>query len=274
MDNVWENNFYIVQESAACKKSLAELADIEEFIAHMGLQSFCQDFIMCRNKILSLQGVMTSIELTLSNIHLCCEHACFADANTLLRKYRDDLFFYLYLVVFNNQKMLGKSDKALDAMEENINRWIENNLKDLHIGEILKAIVSMKELSTASRQYDFQKSFDKIGCRLNNFVHSNGCSFYNQNAIAYNRKDLEDYLKKVVEDLRYITTTFMFLLVLCTPSMAMSSDYVDYLDSHELPPEGSQYWVAPFIDRFFHQNISCIDETCLDYLRENTPMEF
>ena len=40
------------------------------------------------------------------------------------------------------------------------------------------------------------------------------------------------------------------------------------------PPEGSQYWVAPFITEFFRNNIELIDESCLEYLKDNTTMEF
>lgn len=53
----------------------------------------------------------------------------------------------------------------------------------------------------------------------------------------------------------------------------MSSDYVDYLDCNETPPEGSQYWVAPFIIEFFEQRKELIDSECLKYLQENTNME-
>lgn len=37
-----------------------------------------------------------SARKTRENILFCCERASFSDANALLRKYRDDLFQYLY----------------------------------------------------------------------------------------------------------------------------------------------------------------------------------
>ena len=251
-----------------------ELVDIQKFIADMGYLSFGRDYIMCRNKVFSLQTVMTSVEFTLGHIYHCCEYACLADANTLTRKYRDDLFFYLYLTVYNSSRNLGYSSKALDIMENNIDAWLADGLRDLHIGDVLKAIASMKKLRNASQKYNLKSSFDIIRDRLNNFVHSNGRSFYNQNALAYQNNGLEEELNKIVNDVKFITTTFMFLLVLCSPGLVMSPDYVDYLDCQMEPPDGSQYWVAPFIEKFFHDNIQCIDDTCLKYLRENTPMQF
>ena len=54
----------------------------------------------------------------------------------------------------------------------------------------------------------------------------------------------------------------------------MSTDYVDCLDCNMTPPEGSQYWVAPFVATFFKDNLTLINKNCIDYLRENTPMIF
>ena len=81
-------------------------------------------------------------------------------------------------------------------------------------------------------------------------------------------------MEALLKDMRFITITFLFLLTLISPLSIMSTDYVDYLDCNETPPEGSQYWVAPFIVRFFQENSDLISENCLNYLRENTPMVF
>lgn len=54
----------------------------------------------------------------------------------------------------------------------------------------------------------------------------------------------------------------------------MSEDYIDCLELNLTPPKDSQYWVASFVERFVKENISLIDTNCLDYLRENTIMQF
>ena len=56
--------------------------------------------------------------------------------------------------------------------------------------------------------------------------------------------------------------------------MIMSSDYIDSLELGLDPPANSQYWVAPFIENFFKNNLNLIDRSCLEYLREKTSMEF
>ena len=53
----------------------------------------------------------------------------------------------------------------------------------------------------------------------------------------------------------------------------MSTDYVDYLEIGQTPPDGSQHWVAPFVAEFFKDNIKIIDKNCYEYLKENICMD-
>ena len=159
-------------------------------------------------------------------------------------------------------------------MEANIERWINNGLDDLHIGTVLQAIGQSPRVKDAVQKYKLKSYFDALGDRLNNYVHSNGVSFYNRNVNAYQGNALQKQLQALLQDIRSITITFLFLLTLCSPLSIMSTDYVDYLDCNETPPEGSQYWVAPFVTKFFKGNLDLIDESCMKYLRDNTLMEF
>ena len=67
--------------------------------------------------------------------------------------------------------------------------------------------------------------------------------------------------------------TFLFLMVLIRPLLIMSYDYTDYLDCGDVPPEGSQYWVASFVSQFFEKYKNVLDENIINYLRENTEMQ-
>ena len=98
-------------------------------------------------------------------------------------------------------------------------------------------------------------------------------SYYNQGIYAYRDNEFKELLDSLLNDMRLITVTFMFLLTLCSPLSIMSSDYIDYLECNMTPPEGSQYWVAPYITEFFQKNLDLIDKSCIDYLRENISME-
>lgn len=94
------------------------------------------------------------------------------------------------------------------------------------------------------------------------------------NINKYKNGEFLNALQSLTEDMRLITVTFLFLLTLCSPLSIMANDLLDYLECGLTPPEGAQYWVAPFIVEFFKNNLDLIDESCRKYLRDNTYMEF
>lgn len=267
-------NQKMIAQDLECQKIIAEMHAVEKFLSDFGFLSFGRDFVLCGKYTFSLQMISTAFELTTGSIISCCESGCIADAYSLMRKYRDDLFFYLYIVVYDScNKLDGKSPET-DQMEANIERWIKNDLNDLHIGTVLQAIGQSSQVKDAVRKYNLKSYFDALGDRLNNYVHSNGVSFYNRNVNAYQGKTLQKQLQSLLTDMRSITITFLFLLSLCAPLSIMSTDYVDCLDCNMTPPDGSQYWVAPFVTAFFKRNIDLIDESCMKYLQDNTLMKF
>jgi len=272
-DTVRQSNRKRIQQDTKCQLLIDEIKAIEEFVSSFGYLQSDSNLILCKTWPFSLQALITSVEFTTGNIIMCCEHACIADANTLLRKYRDDLFFYLYIVVYDsNRKLEPPFDTT--RMEENISRWIQNGLDNLYIQDVLRAIGTSPLLKDAVATYKLKKSFDAIGNRLNNFVHGNGYAYYNRVIEAYKNNEFYSHLKALLDDLKYMTITFLFLHILCSPISVMSTDYIDYLDFGKTPPEDSQYWVAPFIEQFISENSNLIDDNCYKYLLENTSMQF
>lgn len=272
--SIRQRNRYIISQNPNCQKTIDAMREIEEFLCEFGFLSFGRDFIVCRNRIFSLQMVLTACELTAGSIIACCESGCMADAFSLLRKYRDDLFFYLYMVVYDSSSKQNAKSQKLLQMENNIERWINNDLCDLPIGTVMQAIGCSPQVKEAVTKYNLQSFFNTIGDRLNNYVHSNGVSFYNLNVNAYQGNSLERQLAILLKDMRFVTISFMFLLALCSPISIMSTDYIDYLDCNAIPPEESQYWVAPFVAEFFKNNIDLIDMSCIVFLEEHTLMQF
>lgn len=267
-------NYQVIKQDKEYKKSISEMRVVERFLEDFGFLSLDHDFILCGKHILSMQMITTSFELTCGSIISCCESGCIADAYSLLRKYRDDMFFYLYIVVYDKFNKLNHKSSSAVQMKTNIERWINNDLNDLHIGTILKSIDQSSHVKDAVQKYNLRSYFDVLGNRLNNYVHGNGISFYNRGINFYKKTDLQKQIDLLQKDMRSVTITFLFLLTLCSPHSIMSTDYVDYLEYNSDPPEKSQYWVAPFITDFFKRNIDLIDESCIKYLHDNTLMEF
>lgn len=267
-------NQQIITKDEECKKYISAMREVEKFLNDFGFLSFGRDFVLCGSHAFSMQMISVSAELTSGSIISCCESGCIADAYSLLRKYRDDLFFYLYIAVYDACNKINHKLSSADQMETNIERWINNDLNDLYIGTVLKTIAQSPQVKAAVQKYDLKSFFDALGNKLDNYVHSNGVSFYNRNVNAYQGKTLQKQLQALLTDMRFITITFLFLLTLCSPLSIMSTDYVDCLDCNTTPPEDSQYWVAPFISAFFEKNLDLIDKNCLKYLQEKTQMVF
>lgn len=267
-----QTNRHVIANDKECEKLISEMHKVEKFLSDFGFLSFGRDFVLCGKNTFSLQMVSTACELTAGSVISCCESGCMADAYSLLRKYRDDMFFYLYVVVYDTCNKLENNSKLVAQMEKNIEQWINNNLNDLYIGDILMAIGQSPRAKDAVRKYKLKSYFDTIGNRLNNYVHSNGVLFYNRNVNAYQGDYLQKQMQELLKDMRFITITFLFLLTLSSPLSIMSTDYIDSLDCGLMPAEGSEYWVAPFVENYIKENISFIDESCLNYLRENTSM--
>lgn len=268
--SILQSNYNEINNNESYMDLIKEIELLEEFIEHLGFLEFGRDYILCQKYTFSLYNILTSVELTIGNIISCCKNGCVSDANILLRKYRDDLFFYLYLVVYDNKY---KSGKDVVKMQSDIIKWIENDLSNLHISQVLKTIGKFEVLNEPIKKFKMQKKLTDIGKRLNDYAHSNGYNFYNYNINAYKENELLEKLGMIVFDLKYITISFVFLTTLCSPVFIMSTDYIDYLDGNETPPEGTQYLVAPFILSFIKENIGLIDDNCYEYFKLNTCME-
>lgn len=269
--SIRKKNKFDVLHNRKCDELINELKAVETFLEDMQYLSAGRNYVHCEKFVFSLQRVLISAELTMGSIISCCESACIADAYSLLRKYRDDLFFYLYVSVYDADKAFDDESKRIKDMKDNILKWLEDGLDNFNINLLLKLISVSPVLSDSIVKFELKRSFDNIGKRLNNYVHSKGYSYYNMCYIVY--KDFRASLESLINDAEYITMSFLFLLILSSPLSIMSTDYIDYYEGGQIPPEGYQYLVAPFVEKFINLHIKMIDDNCLAYLRENTSMQ-
>ena len=275
--NEFEKNRYSVskdQEFAHLNETLTEMRD---FLNELGYLAFGRDMSFLR-RMGPVNGniILDSAIRTMESIRYCCLNANLADAYTLLRKYRDDLFYYLYLfTVADNSDFTQFVDiDQLNEDEKNIWDWVHNQQKDLHIGSVLKCIASHPSARKAVHDFKLKDSFDELADKLNNYVHSNGRMFYNESfdRLVIKRKTQEE-CNEFGKAAIFITIAFLFLAVLINPLLIMSYDYTDYLDCGDTPPDDSQYWVAPFVSDFLNKYKNVLDEKCDCYLREKTGMQ-
>ncbi len=267
-----KRNISDLKTNENCINLFNEISNIRSFMDSYSFLQFGRSIVFLQNTTIppfDISLIMNSIQQTLGSFEACCRLGNFSDAYTLLRKYRDDLFFYLYIILISKEQ-----PKEDDILVQNLKAWLKNELCNLYISDILKYIGLSKSLAYTIKKYNLQKTFINLGVKLNNFTHANGHSFYNKPFFHYKIKNEQQNLcKDLSEILNYITTTFVLLSAVCNPISIMSTDYTDYLDCNIIPPPDSQYWVAPFIIKFLEQRKSLIDINCIKYLQDNTGMQ-
>ena len=272
LDDLSRNDIkQFLNENNEYKALINEMMSLNRLISDYSFLSSGKDFISFNKCVFSPQKILLSVESTLSNIIMCCNFGCIADANTLFRKFRDDLFFYMYVLVYFERDM--QKDKSKTA-GHSIACWLNNKLKYLKIEVVLDSVFDSNMLSDIAKKYNLKESFKKISERLNNYVHSNGYIYYNDNtALAEINKFLRQ-VEQLTNDLKYCLITFFVLLSICHPHLIASSDYFDFIEFGQAPPDGLQYFVAPFIEKFIKDNYTLIDKNCLEYLQDNCYMKF
>lgn len=198
----------------------------------------------------------------------------------LLRKYRDDLFQYLYFLKIQEDKnVVNVSD--YDVFENFVknrkiaiawhsNKLKENNSKDysefISAGNYKKYLQSDKKLRSCCDQF-FHNTWEKINTISNDYVHSNNPQCLRDNYFDFG-ESVQRCLNDLIENLQLVSIYFVSLLLLTNSSLFRSSDYLDCLEFEATPPENSQYWIAPGCQTYLNKYIHFVSEDLKKYLTE------
>lgn len=228
-------------------------------------------FLIHKNKFFFLQTeIMDSTHSTLLSIRQLVEIGHFSDVNVLMRKVRDDLFLFLYLLEVVNRYQLGNET----THERNATKWEENKLENLTISDILTYLMKNESIKKVIIEHNLRKAWDNIGKNLNNFVHGNGKMYAQLNYANFDYKTIDKIFNDITFKLSYIVSVFVVLLTLIKPSLISSSDYVDALELGIQPVEGSQYNIAPFIQKFIDTYVIKLHPDIKNFLKDNVYMRF
>lgn len=262
------------------------------------------------NRIISFQWEndlfifdMTLIEnaiQTLNSIKLCCSIGSFSDANTLIRKFRDDLIQYAYILnILHNRKpfveekdmkniktdndenfadtlMKNRFNKSFTDDEKAVIAWFKNAVHDLpgpikkklEFENYMKSLKQNDNISQILDEYNLKEYWDTLRKRLNDYVHNNGIQFSAQNIIRVHDKSLDIHLKNVLIRTSYIACFFIISILMIKSTLIASTDYMDYLECGLEPPQDCQYLVAPFIQQFIDNKIAKLHPELKAYLKD------
>lgn len=244
---------------------------------------------------------------TLNSIKYCCMFGSFSDANILVRKYRDDLMLLLFILgVLENRKYVSE-EQVKDIIGDQINEdrfvhlieiamknavhsngktdqdkcidaWFNNTVRDLP--SRLRMYLSFEKYMAFFRNnssvnevivtYKLETNWKIIQDRLNDYTHNNGRIYTQHNLVLYqNRNLIKSCCDEVISKLDFITAFFVVILILIKPEMIQSTDYIDYVECGLIPPENTQYIIAPGIQEFIDEYINKINPQLKVFLRNN-----
>ncbi|WDF65549.1 hypothetical protein [Flavobacterium sp. KACC 22763] len=252
-------------------------------------------------ELLNVSGhVIENSVQTLRSIKLCCSIGSFADANTLVRRLRDDLLLYVYTLAVVNQRKPFTQDSLdnfkmddLEAFvegfsslefnqvmtddEKAVEAWLTNKVVEAPAGvrgklsfknymNVLEQNENIKEVLTG---YNLQGYWKVLTGKLNNYVHNNGRQFSQHNLIRSSNAQLDIYLGNVNTRISYILTFFLITISMVESALLCSGDIEDYLDMGMDPPEDCQYEIAPFIQEYIDNKVSGMHPELKQFLKDN-----
>lgn len=228
-----------------------------------------------------INGSVLSAVRSIDTIGDCLNKGRFSDAYVLIRRFRDDLFFYVYLLVGYSCDTLHKSsfwrkiaekwflnDRSNFYPYEKIHRLLGGDVskrrKDTEPETITDAYdesdefeaffikgeeqlkQKIEKFSSLFNLADLNKSYNKI---LNGSVHGNGWVLQNVNLSIYPLMRCGDMIQEQIERacnmVVFFVLLFLSLLALIKPNALTANDYMNSLENGEHPEEGTQYFVCP-----------------------------
>ena len=262
---------------------LKEYTEHKIFIELIELSKFYNDFsysIMCfgslgtKNIINIDTYMMSSISGTLESINDVLKNGRISDAYALLRKYYDMCIINIYVNLY-----LKDNFSIEEFVVEKIDNWLKVKEKLPAVKEMsnyiskshkLKKITSALQITEDLKEKSVYKL---IRNRCNDYIHYNYYKnvIINDNQIGFVNRI--KYLDLFFDDLKNILILHLSLLFFLEENYMSSSDYLDYLDCGLKPEEGSQYWVAPFIQKVFDKWIKKYRPDIANIIKNSTFMK-
>jgi len=194
--------------------------------------------------------VYSSIQGTLESINDILIKGRINDAYALLRKYYDSAIINIYTNLY-----LDENFSIENFVVNKINDWLHGKEQLPEYRVMSNYIRKSEKLAEINELLNKDNRYKEIRDRCNDHTHYN---FYknlllNDNEIYLeNRIAVLNVFSKDLENLFVLHLSYLFYL---KDQYMMSSDYVDSLDLGLTPEEGSQYFVARFIQEIFDKVI-------------------
>ena len=209
----------------------------------------------------------SSVQGTLESMKIIVKNGRINDAYALLRKYYDLSIINIYSNVY-----LSKYFNSENFIVEKINNWIEGKEQLPEYRVMSEYIKKSKELEKINEVLHKDDRYKKIRDRCNDHTHYNCYKnvLFNDNEIYL--KDRVKALGIFLHDLEQIFILHLSCVFYLNGHYMASSDYMDNIEMGMTPEEGSQYHVAPFVQKAFNNFIKNKRLDLADRIKSNTVM--
>ena len=212
--------------------------------------------------------VYSSMQGTVESIRMVLLAGRINDAYALLRKYYDSAMINVY------SNLYLKNNRSIENfIVEKIQNWLQGK-ETLPEYRVMSQYVRESEFFNPINNLLYRDNrYKLLRDRCNDHTHYN---FYHHVVLNDNEVYVEsrgrwlDVLEKDVKDIFILHLGYVFFI---NDHYMSSSDYLDALECNIKPQEGSQYWVAPFIQDVFSDVITPSRPDITAVIRANSAMQ-
>lgn len=192
----------------------------------------------------SMQGTVESIKTILLAGRI-------NDAYALLRKYYDSAVINVYSNLY-----LHDNFSIENFVVERIHNWLQGKEALPEYRVMSQYIRASDALRPINDLLNIDDRYKRLRARCNDHTHYN---FFRSVMLNDDEVHIENrgwWLERFAEDVKDVFVLHLGYVFFLNGHYMMSSDYMDALDCNTQPEEGSQYWVAPFVQDIFSEVVT------------------
>ena len=246
-----------------------ELALYLEFYEHLSFSAFRWISMGTKSIVGNIDTYMfSSIKGTISSINSILKDGRINDAYALLRKYHDSVIINIYSNLY-----LKKEFSLSNFIVKQIDDWVSGKDKLPEYRIMSKYIKDAYEVVELTAIINSDNRYKEIRDRCNDHTHYN---FYKNALLNDNEVHIpgrHNILNQFLKDLRDLFIFHLSYIFYIKDNYMMSSDYMDSLECNCEPEEGSQYWVASFVQEIFITRITAYRPDIAELIKSNTSMQ-
>jgi hypothetical protein len=212
--------------------------------------------------------VYSSMQGTLESISMVLKAGRINDAYALLRKFHDSVVINTYTALY-----LRNNFSLENFVVEKINHWLRGRetLPEYRVlSQYIRSSDSLRAINDVLYTDDRYKS---IRNRCNDHAHYNFYRHVMLNDSQIYQPERRTWLDSLSEDIYDVIILHLGYVFFMNDHYMMSSDCMDALECGMQPEDGSQYWVAPFIQEFFDDVITPRRPDVTAIIRSQSQME-